>query len=161
LYSYVETNELLSPSQYGFREGTSTELAINEIYNYYLHNLDQGLVTCSIFLDLSKAFDTVNHKKLLEKLEKQYGIRGLPLKLFENYLANRTHFVSIEDIQSQKASVTCGVPQGSNLGPLFFLLFVNDITHVSKFKTTLFADDTVLSFSAKSVIDLKKRLTWN
>ena len=81
LYSYVETNELLSPSQYGFREETSTELAINEIYNYYLHNLDEGSVTCSIFLDLSKAFDTLNHKKLLEKLEKQYGIRGLPLKL--------------------------------------------------------------------------------
>jgi len=62
----------------------SYELAINEICNYYLHNLDQGLVNCSIFLDLSKAFDTVNHKKLLEKLEKQYGIRGLTLKLFEN-----------------------------------------------------------------------------
>jgi len=76
------------------------------------------------------------------------------LKLFENYLANWTYFVSIEDIQSQKVSVTCGVPQGSNIGPLFFLLYVNDITHVSKFKTTLFADDTVLSFSAKSVIDL-------
>ena len=62
----------------------------------------------------------------------------------------------IEDIQSQKASVTCGVPQGSNLGPLFFLLYVNDITHVSKFKTTLFADDTV--FAAKSIIDLKKKV---
>ena len=84
-------------------------------------------------------------------------IRGLPLKLFENYLANRTHFVSIEDIQSQKASVTCGVLQGSNLGPLFFLLYVNDITHVSKFKTILLADDTVLPFSAKSVIDLKNK----
>jgi len=80
------------------------------------------------------------------------------LKLFENYLANRTHFVSIEDIQSQKASVTCDVPQGSNLGALFFLLYVNDITHVSKFKTYLFADDTVLSFSAKSVTDLKKKV---
>jgi len=146
LYSYIETNELLSPSQYGFREGTSTELAINEIYNYYLHNLDQGLVTGSIFLDLSKAFDTVNHKQLLEKLEKQYGNRGLPLKVFENCLANRTHFVSIENIQSQKASVTCGVPQGSNLGALFLLLDVNDITHVSKIKTTLFADDTVQFF---------------
>ena len=92
LHSYVETNELLSPSQYGFREGTSTELVVNEIYNYYLHNLDQGLVTCSIFLDLSKAFDTVNHKKLLEKLEKQYSIRGLPLKLFENYLVWQTPY---------------------------------------------------------------------
>jgi len=85
----------------------------------------------------------------------------LPLKLFENYLANRTHFVSIEDIQSQKASAICGVPQGSNLGPLLFLLYVNDVTTVSKFKTTLFADDTVLCFSAKSDIDLKKRLTRN
>jgi len=95
LYFQIEINELLSPSQCGFREGTSTELAINEIYNCYLHNSYQGLVTCSIFLDLSKAFDTVNHKKLLEKLEKQYVIRGLLLKLFENYLANRKHFVSI------------------------------------------------------------------
>ena len=80
------------------------------------------------------------------------------MKLFEKYLANRKHFVSSEDIQSQKASVTCGVSQGENLGPLFFLLYVNDITHVSKIKTILFADDTVLSFSAKSVIDLKKRV---
>jgi len=70
LYSYVETNELLSPSQYGFREGTSTELAINEIYNYYLQNLDQGLVTCSIFLGLSKAFGTVDHKKTFRKARK-------------------------------------------------------------------------------------------
>jgi len=61
----------------------------------------------------------VNHQKLSEKLEKQYGIRGLPLKLFENYLANRTHFVSIANIQSQKAGITCGVPQGSNLGLYF------------------------------------------
>jgi len=76
------------------------------------------------------------------------------LKLFENYITNRTHFVSIVDIHSQKASVTWGVPQGSNLGPLFFLFYVNDITYVSKFKTALFADDTSLSFSAKSVIDL-------
>ena len=106
------------------------------------------------FLDVN-----LSVRKLHQKLAKNY--EGLPLKLFENYLANRTHFVSIEDIQSQKASVTCGVPQGSNLGPLFFLLYVNDITHVSKFKTTLFAADTVLSFSAKSVIDLKKRLTRN
>jgi len=123
LYSYIETNELLSPSQFAFREGTSTELAINEIYNYYLHNLDQGLVTCSIFLDLSKAFDTVNHKKTFRETRKKYGIRGLPLKLFENYLVNRTHFVSIEDIRSQKAIITCGVLQGSNLGPLHFFLY--------------------------------------
>ena len=80
------------------------------------------------------------------------------MKLFENYLANQTHFVSIEDIQSQEASVTCGVPQGSNLGPLFFLLYVNDIARVSKFETTLFADDPVLSFSTKSVIDLNKKV---
>jgi len=92
----------LSPSQCLFREGT-TELAINEIYYYYLHNLDQGLVTCSVFLDLSKTFDTVNHQKLLEKLEKQYPIGRLPLKLFENYLANRAYFVSKEEIQSQKS----------------------------------------------------------
>ena len=63
-----------------------------------------------------------------------------------------------DNSQSQKASVTCGVPQGSNLRPLFFLLYVNDITHVSKFKTTLFADNAVISFSAKSIIDLKKKV---
>ena len=110
LYSYVETNELLSPSQYGLREGTSTELAINKIYNYYLHILDQGSVTCSIFPDLSKAFDTVKYQKLLEKLEKQYDIRRLPLKLFENYLANRIHFVSIED-SCGECMITLSLPR--------------------------------------------------
>jgi len=84
LYSCIETNELLPPRRYGFREGTSAELPINEIYTCYVHNLDQGLVTCSIFLDLSKAFDTEPSKRL-EKLEKQYGIRGLSLEFFENY----------------------------------------------------------------------------
>jgi len=84
-----------------------------------------------MFLELSKAFDTVNDQNLFEKLEKQYGIRGWHFKLFEKYLANRAHFVSMENIPSQKAIITCVVSQGSNLGPLLFLLYVM-ILHMSQ-----------------------------
>ena len=96
-----------------------------------------------MFLDLKKAFDTVNHQILLAKLEK-YGIRGLPLQLLESYLNNRLQFTVVNNTKSKFNHVTCGVPQGSTLGPLLFLIYINDVPLVSNFNRKLCANDTVL-----------------
>ena len=111
-------------------------------------------MTCGIFIDLSKAFDTVNHQILLDKLE-HYGIRGHALELFKSYLSNRKQYVHIEKCKSQTRPVSCGVPQGSVLGPLFFLLFINDLPKgCTNGKVRLFADDTTIFFHTNSIDDV-------
>ena len=105
--------------------------------------MDKKLVTCSIFLDFSKAFDTINHDILLSKLYR-YGIRGNPLRWFENYLYNRNQVFKIGDtISSSQTIIIYGIPQGSTLGPLLFLLYINDLPNCSsKLSFRIFADDT-------------------
>ena len=106
-------------------------------------------------LDFSKAFDTVNHKILLEKLQK-YGIRGVPLQWFTCYLTNRQQYVRIDNTDSGKLRMTCGVPQGSTLGPLLFLLYINDMPNCSKkISFRIFADDTNVLYSGKSVTEIE------
>ena len=106
-------------------------------------NIDSKEHTVSIFLDLSKAFDCVNHNILLDKL-KFYGIRGVALEFFKSYLNNRKQFTIVNGTLSEVLNIICGVPQGSTLGPLLFLLYINDICTASKFISILFADDTCL-----------------
>ena len=140
---FITKNCILTPSQFGFTENNSTELAITTFYDKLLNNLNGKLITCSIFLDLRKAFDSVSHEILLKKLY-HYGFRGKMFNLLSSYLSMRQICTKINDKLSSLRPVKYGVPQGSVLGPLLILLYVNDHPNVYKFETTLFADDTTL-----------------
>ena len=156
LITFLDKNNLITDNQFGFRKSHSTELAVIDIQNTLLKNLDNNKLTCTIFLDLAKAFDSVNHNILLKKLER-YGIRGMPLKLMKSYLSNRQHLTKLDGITSSLKLLEIGVPQGSVLGPLLFLLFINDLPLVTDFNVKLFADDTFLSLEGNDLTLLQRK----
>ena len=144
LYNYFQKHKLFYSSQYGFRKLHSTELACLELVDRIMKELDRGELPIAIFIDLSKAFDTLDHTILLSKL-KYYGVEDVPIKWFSSYLNDRKQFVQIDDTCSDSQTITTGVPQGSILGPLLFIIYMNDIQFASTvFKSILYADDTNL-----------------
>ena len=125
----------------------STAHALIQLYDKISSALDDKKVTLGLFIDLSKAFDTVNHEVLLDKLE-HYGVRGIPLQWLKSYLSCRKQFVQYNSYNSSLLHITCGVPQGSILGLLLFLVCINDLCSVSKvLELILFADDTNIFYS--------------
>lgn len=154
--SFIERFNIVASSQFGFRKKHSTQMAILSLYEKVTEALDNNEFAIGIFVDLSKAFDTLNHKILINKLE-YYGIRGVPLALIKSYLHNRTQYVSYHNYLSCHQPITCGVPQGSVLGPLLFTLYINDIEHACpELNFILFADDTNLMYSNKDIWTLKR-----
>jgi len=142
-------HNLIDKKQYGFKENHSTELAITTIYDELVRNFDKRLIASSLFLDLSKAFDCCDHEILLDKLY-YCGIRGVSHQLFSNFLHNRMQCTKIGAFKSSYKRISCGVPQDSVISPLLFLIYINDITKASSFRTTLFADDINLHMSNSS-----------
>ena len=156
LYNFLDSCAILHPLQFGFREKHSTLHALIGMTETIKETIDNGMFGCGISIDLQKAFDTVNHSILLKKLE-HYGIRGTVLDWFSSYLSNRKQFVSVNGATSDHATITCGVPQGSVLGPLLFLLYINDLPNVSKVLSFyLFADDTNIFFRSHDLCSLQK-----
>ena len=157
LDNFLNMSEIIYKFQFGFRKNYSTNHALLSIIEQIRGALDKNMFTCSVFIDLEKAFDTVNHQILVSKLN-HYGIRGVTNKWFSSYLSNRYQRVSFNGVSSQRLPITRGVPQGSILGPLLFLIYINDMNLAVEHSTIYhFADDTNLLYSCKSFKELRKR----
>ena len=158
LSHYIQSYNLLASEQSGFRPKHSTVTSLIKVTDDWLNAMDNKLVTGAVFVDLRKAFDTVDHSLLLNKLAR-YGLTPGSIQWFKDYLDNRQIITQINGTLSEPKSIHCGVPQGSILGPLLFVLYINDlVSHVKKCKVHLYADDTVLYFSSDSIQNVQKTL---
>ena len=161
LYSFLKIFNCLSELQFGFRDKHSTSHALISITEQIREALDTGHFACGIFIDLQKAFDTVDHNILVAKLE-YYGVRGIVKNWFSSYLHNRKQFVTINGFKSTLNSINFGVPQGSVLGPLLFLMYINDLSFSVKNSTVHhFADDTNLLYINESLKTLCKKVNYD
>ena len=164
----MKLKNILNPSQYGFRQNCSTFKALNIFSNYVFSAIDKKLPVLSIFIDFAKAFDTVNHKILINKMY-HYGIRGPILSWFKDYLTDRYQVTVFNGEKSPTSTVNIGVPQGSVLGPILFLIYINDISDIfSEAKSILFADDMTLyltdpshdQLQTNANLELEKLYKW-
>ena len=153
--AFLEIFKILHDNQYGFRKKSSTHVALLTFIDKVIEAIENGEYAIGVFLDFSKAFDTVDHQILLNKLD-HYGIRGCALSWFKSYLSRRLQYVTYNGSQSSQQMIKCGVPQGSILGPLLFLIYINDLCIVCKStEPVLFADDTNLFSSGSNAISLQ------
>ena len=151
LCTFLNNNNIIYDLQFGFRKQYSTSHALISITENIPKALDNGNIGCGVFVDMQKAFDTVDHQILLAKLN-HYGICGVSNDWFKSYLSDRNQYVSINGYESGLAAINCGVPQGSVLGPLLFLLYINDLNQATKFcKVHHFANDANLLCLSNSI----------
>ena len=155
LYNYLSVNNLLSNCQSGFRALHSTVTSLLNITDNWRFNIDKGQINGVVFVDLKKAFDTVDHSVLISKFER-YGLNELALRLFSSYQENRSQCCFVNGHLSHTLPINCGVPQGSILGPLLFLLFINDLRNCfSSGLASMYADDKTVSFNADNTTTLE------
>lgn len=158
LYDYLLQHNFLYDSQYGFRQNYSTDMAVIEIHDRIVKELNEGKSVIGVFMDLSKAFDSLSHDILLQKMQ-HYGIKGLSLKWFQSYLLHRQQFTVYNSHNSSFGNINTGVPQGSILGPLLFLIYINDIVNsCHECDCILYADDTSLLASHNDIEALVESL---
>ena len=151
VYAYLVKYNLISSKQFGFRSKHSCNHAIISLTEHVKKLIDEGQIVCGVFVDLEKAFDTVHHEILCDKLN-AYGLRGKINELFKSYLSNRKQYVSLNGFDSSMEYVTCGVPQGSTLGPLLFLLYINDFRLcLTECSSGHFADDTFIIYNSRKL----------
>ena len=161
LYTYFDDNNLLSEQQYGFRANHSAELAAVKLVDYIKYSIDRKCTPVNIYIDLSKAFDTLNFDILLYKLQ-YYGIRDIALKLLKSFISNRKQYVKYNVNESGFKEIKTGVPQGSILGPLLFCIYINDLATINNnFKFIMYADDTTIYFNKEDFpkINLANHIT--
>ena len=155
---HLERSNLSSDAKFGYRTKQSTDIAATLFVDNIRKNIDIGRLVEAIFIDLTKAFDTVSNSVLLSKLS-AYGIKGIELDWFTNYLFSRKQQVVIQNTKSECEFISCGVPQGSILGPVLFLLYFNDFSKtLFKSEVLIFADDTVVFYAGQSTEEIESLL---
>ena len=158
IYNYLNVNDLLTSCQSGFRSLHSTLTALLETSNYWCVNVDKGLLNGVIIIDLKKAFDTIDHEIILQKLTK-YGVDRDVLKWFKSYLTNRLQRCNVNNHLSSASPLNCGVPQGSIIGPLIFFIYINDLPNcLSLSSPRMYAADTNVTFATSDMLGLETQI---
>ena len=157
---FLDENKIIYRYQSGFRKFFSTDSCLSYLNNKIATGFESGFYTGMILIDLQKAFDTINHDILINKME-LIGFSKETTKWFESYLSNRKFLVHIKNTTSEPGDLLCGVPQGSILGPLLFLLYVNDMPQAVECELLLYADDTCLIFQHKDITEIELVLNRN